>query len=83
MQFLRCAAAGLLAYFCADAAHGSESATEVVKNRSPLGPNRFYPLPLTSIRPRGWLERQLRIQAAGLSGHLDELRITAFPILSQ
>jgi len=32
----------------------------------------FSPLPLGSIRPRGWLARQLRIQADGLSGHLDE-----------
>jgi uncharacterized protein len=32
----------------------------------------FRPLPLGAIRPRGWLERQLRIQADGLSGHLDE-----------
>ena len=48
------------------------SSGEVVKNRPPLAPNRYYPLPLTSVRPRGWLERQLRTQAAGLSGHLDE-----------
>ncbi|MCG6926974.1 MAG: glycoside hydrolase family 127 protein [Acidobacteria bacterium] len=32
----------------------------------------FSPLPLGSIGPRGWLARQLRIQADGLSGHLDE-----------
>ena len=32
----------------------------------------FRPLPLGSIRPQGWLARQLRIQADGLSGHLDE-----------
>ncbi len=30
------------------------------------------PLPLGAIRARGWLARQLRIQADGLSGHLDE-----------
>jgi DUF1680 family protein len=32
----------------------------------------FQPLPLGVIRPAGWLERQLRIQADGLTGHLDE-----------
>ena len=37
-----------------------------------LTPPRFRPLPLGSIRPAGWLARQLRIQADGISGHLDE-----------
>jgi len=31
------------------------------------------PLPLGQVAARGWLERQLRIEAQGMSGHLDEL----------
>ncbi len=39
---------------------------------SGLAEPKFRPLPLGAIRPQGWLGRQLRIQADGLSGHLDE-----------
>jgi len=44
----------------------------IIKNRQPLPAVSFYPLPLTSIKPRGWLRRQLRIQADGVTGKLDE-----------
>jgi DUF1680 family protein len=37
-----------------------------------LRPQALAPLPLGQIRPAGWLREQLRIQADGLSGHLDE-----------
>lgn len=37
-----------------------------------IRPLSLRPLPLGAIRPLGWLGRQLRIQADGLTGHLDE-----------
>ena len=51
--------------------------------QAPVGPSaaaapnalaapRYRPLPVGAITPAGWLERQLRIQADGLTGHLDE-----------
>ena len=41
-------------------------------NRQPLRAEALVPLPLGAVRPTGWLRRQLQIQAAGLTGHLDE-----------
>lgn len=35
--------------------------------------NMLAPLPLGQVTARGWLKRQLRIEADGMSGHLDEL----------
>ena len=43
-----------------------------VKSNSRLLARTFQPLPLRSIHPTGWLLNQLRTQAGGLSGHLDE-----------
>ena len=44
----------------------------IAQESSGLLPPAFRPLPLGQIRPAGWLCRQLRIQANGLTGHLDE-----------
>ena len=42
-------------------------------NRSPLTPSPFFKLSIGSIKPQGWLRRQLELEADGMTGHLEEI----------
>ena len=60
---------------CIAVAHpAAESANRYyVSNRAPLKPTPLVELPVGSIRPRGWLRKQLELQMAGFHGHLEEI----------
>ena len=42
-------------------------------NRPPLVQDSFIKLPVGSIKPQGWLKKQLELQADGFHGHLPEI----------
>jgi uncharacterized protein len=75
-EFLSTVAAGVAVGASPPDADSGSQASSAPRSAVPapggLAAPAFRPLPLGEIRPRGWLQRQLRIQADGLSGHLDE-----------
>ena len=64
--------AGGASVVAAAAMPGSALSPQSEAQPKDLAPNAFTPLPLGAIKPIGWLGRQLRIQADGMGGHLDE-----------
>ncbi len=51
----------------------SSSNSHYASNLAPLQPQYFIKLPIGTVKPSGWVARQLELQAAGLNGHLGEI----------
>ncbi len=60
-------------------AHAQDDSQLYPFNREPLLKTPMTALPLSAVKPQGWLKDQLTVQANGLTGHLDEF----WPSLTQ
>ena len=59
--------------FCQEASAPWPAMANYANNRSPLLQTKYVKLPLGNGRPAGWLRDQLRVQASGLTSHLNEV----------
>ena len=78
-EFLAGVAAAVAAATPAGVRRSTAETTEVTETTEYDGPSTagfispaLRPLPIGAIKPTGWLDRQLRIQLAGLTGHIDQ-----------
>jgi hypothetical protein len=62
----------IVASIIATGCSGHRANINYSNNSEPLYPNAYIKLPVGAVRPAGWLRRQLEIEAAGLTGNLDE-----------
>src|SRR6056297_1157773 len=62
---------------CQQSKEGSSTRTATngnyITNRQPLEKNPYIGLPLGSVKARGWLQKMLKSQKTGATGHLDKL----------
>jgi DUF1680 family protein len=51
----------------------AEAGRIIASGKSVKSHSRLSRLPLGAVRAEGWIARQMRVEAAGMSGHMDEL----------
>jgi len=68
---MACLSIGLVLSLTASAVR-AQPETKPTFHKKPLQAGRLAMLPLGSVKPGGWLKRELQIQADGITGHMDE-----------